>query len=234
MRKRRNLGARMADHRTRAGGIGGTAAVLIIATAGSVSADEYSAAPATTEVTAQMYYSGIDVAQAESVGNEVVYEDGDQILIDGETGEEILRIPYSTTSLAAAAGPFVSSGGVATPTGTQTRTGDCGSSTVAIYNDSQSDRYRFSTSWTSTSGPAFDFTWAVTVRANWGSGTYQYVWGDVGPLALRTSWTSGTRYDFTDAPYGTNHTIWVSTGIIYLTNGGVCTSAEPIASAVVH
>jgi hypothetical protein len=183
----------------------------------------------TTEV--GMFVGGIDEKQAAKVGNIVRIEGSEKVLVDGKTGAELARIPADPKAAEAQAlrqSKASAKSGAARATGTVY--GNCGSSFVSIEDVGQRDIYRFRTGF-KVNGSAFDFKWRLNIRAETGSSTYNFDWGDNGPMWPDNDWTSGWKND--DTPVNGWHVARVRTGLAILTNGKVCVAGYPSAGTYV-
>jgi hypothetical protein len=175
-------------------------------------------------VAGDLSISGIDEQVAKAAGNQVVIRNGYKVLIDGNTGREIARI---RTNL---------SPGIIDPSPRNAVVGNCGTSYLYIQNLG-GKKYQFSTGFDLTVGKSRDFSWQILVNSQWtypNSGSYNFQWSDSGPMLLTTHWTSGWKVDQSTAPSGSLHVGRVLKGIVYRSDGVICTSGYPTASAYVY
>jgi hypothetical protein len=161
-----------------------------------------------------MFVGGIDETQASRVGNRVVHDDGYRVLLDGQTGAELARVPIAPRSV---------SGG--SPITLGTVYGDCGASYLHMQDaGSYNNVFKFSTGFDIIYN-ALDFTWFVRFD---GPATYSGSWGDNGPMWPNEVWTSGWKTEYTTDDGW--HTGYVSLGVAYATNGTICYSGGPSAA----
>ncbi len=176
-----------------------------------------------------LFVGGIDDTLALGAGNIIRYEGTDKVLVDGRSGAELARIPRDSAEarrLAIAQSVQSASGGL----GTQGVVyGNCGSSYMYLKNISQNDLYQFKTGFDLTAGSAFDFDWYLHMFLN--DGSYDFYWEDHGPMFSDPHWTSLWRTD--DVGKNGTMTARVTSGTAYTTNGLICFSGYPTASAYV-
>ncbi len=175
---------------------------------------------------AQLAVSGIDRAQAAKAGNHVVVRDRYDVLIDGDTGDEIARVPQESNS-ANESRPSEShahQGGPPSGPTTQDYTyGDCGSAYIFLYEDPSLNWGQFETGF-HLAGEAYDFDWYIHIYSH--GGTENDYWEDHGPLWPSPSWSSGRKGFYTVAS-GDLHDAYVQYGRAYLTDGRICDALRP-------
>lgn len=169
---------------------------------------------------AELSVVGFDEDIAAQAGNRIVIRNGYKILVSNLTGNEISRIRIRSFPRLIDLKPlnFVS--------------GNCGTSYFYIQNIG-GGRYQFSTGFDLTTGKARDFSWDLSISSQWSfpnGGSYNFQWSDRGPLILTTHWTSGWKVDQTTAPSGSLHLGIVVKGVVYRSDGAICTSGYPNAS----
>jgi Disaggregatase related repeat len=153
--------------------------------------------------------SGIDEARAASVGNVVENRDGFQILIDGQTGEELARVPLP---------------GTVVPDGVHR--GNCGKSWLFMRDGTPDDNdFEFRTGF-EVNSLAIDFLWHVSFD---GPGGFGSTFHDEGPLLPTARWGTGWKSEFSGA--NGLHVGEVVRGIAFIWDGRICNSTGPGASA---
>jgi hypothetical protein len=180
-----------------------------------------------------MFVGGTDEAKAREAGNIVRTEGNEKVLIDGATGEEIIRIPADPSKAKADAIEKSQKSSIAGFFGVVT--GNCGSSYLYLANTPGVRTYEFWTGFNLNGpkgGAAFDFDWYVNIRAEKGTRFYNFEWSDHGPQIPSSQWTSGYVQD-TSSIANATHYGRVTSGTAYLTNGSICYSGYPTGSAYV-
>lgn len=160
---------------------------------------------------AGMYVTGIDEVQAARAGNRVILDGNEKVLVDGRTGLTIARVPALSTN---------------EPTTQGVVHGDCGSSYLYMRDTGESNILEFTTGFDLTRGSAWEFDWYLVFD---GPRNYSGRWEDHGPIRPSEHWTSGWKSDYTtDDGWHTGEVIF---GAAFLTNGLICFSGLPSASA---
>jgi hypothetical protein len=175
-------------------------------------------------IPSDLYISGIDEQRAIAAGNQVVVRNGSKVLIDGKTGFEITRIQIKPSSEKI---DIVPKNAVA---------GNCGTSYLYMQNLG-GRKYQFSTGFDLSAGKALNFSWQILINSQWTfprSGSYNFQWSDSGPVLLTAHWTSGWKLDQSTAPSGSLHVGRLMQGVVYRSDGAICTSGYPTASLNVY
>jgi hypothetical protein len=197
--------------------------LILTSSIGEAAASE-TALNSQSPLSSELKVVGIDDAVAQTAGNKVLIKDGFKILIDGATGSEITRI-----RVASIIGGFG-------PAPLNAVAGNCGTSYLYMQNLG-SRKYQFSTGFDLTVGKARDFSWQILINSQWNypnTGSYNFQWSDAGPMLLSAHWTSGWKVDQTTAPYGSIHVGRVMKGIVFRSDGVICTSGYPTANISVY
>ena len=163
---------------------------------------------------------GFDEKIAAEAGNHIVIRNGYKLLISNLTGKEISRIRQNSFPRAI------------DPKPENLVSGNCGTSYFYIQNIGRG-RYQFSTGFDLSTGKARDFSWDLFISSQWtfpNGGSYNFQWSDRGPLILTNHWTSGWKVDQTTAPFGSLHLGRVVKGVVYRSDGAICSSGYPNAS----
>lgn len=195
------------------------------------------AAPADTQGAAhsELFTVAIDLNQATAAGHRVEVQGDTAVLLDGGTGQQLAAVPvarlYATRAEveAAASGGQLDieparGGGGATTNGVVY--GSCGASYLYMRDGGANDNdFEFTTGF-DLNRDAFDFNWLVVFD---GPGGFGSSWGDTGPLFPDQNWTSGWRSEYSGSN-GT-HVGEVNIGVAFATNGTICYSGGPAASA---